>query len=339
MNISNRYVFIRTITQVVLSICIIMFSGCGRNDSSKMTVRTKPLVIGYLPMIAHLPALVIAEQGSLPQMPIEYRIFSKSDDLLSALSRGDVDIATTISLSAIARRECQAISEGKEPSIKVFSFSETSSASPFDSIFVPQNSDIKNISDLIGKKIGVFPGPTAKNILGYFLHAQHGIDLASIKFVELPPNLQLNALKSADVDALYTYETVRTIAVVNGLRQLHGSVVASVLEGAPYGGSAVNSEYAKKNPEVTQQYVAAFDQAAQFVRNEQDKSRVILQKELELSTSISRGCSLEKRLTTDEMCQPLFVSKLNEFIRKLKEMGEIERSFDGSVLLYKKRPI
>lgn len=313
---------------IVVSAIACVSVGCEKKDSPDK----RPIVVGYLPIIAHLPAAVAREQQKLDDLDVEFRVFGTSNDLMSALAGGDIDIATTVALAPVVRVLTDPGFSGHEPPVLVFSYSRTTSANPFDGVFVKSDSDVTGLGDLADKKIGVFPGTTAKNIMGYLLRRDFDVDSTSIEWVYLPPDVQLARLEEGDIDALYTYETTRTKAEARGLRQLHGSVVASVLEGAPYGCSAVNSSFAEANPELVRAFVDAFDDGVRQVFENESEARRVLQAKLGVPAEIAQRCNLEQRVTSTELASDTNLSLLVEFIEVLKTAGELSSDVDSHEL-------
>jgi len=69
-----------------------------------------------------------------------------------------------------------------------------------------------DLEDLEGKKIGVFPGSTATNLLKKFL-SDNNIDISKIEFIQIVPPNQLPALYGGSIDVLHAYEPTTAIAL------------------------------------------------------------------------------------------------------------------------------
>lgn len=315
------------LTSVFLLLLLAASAGCRKEPESR------PIVVGYLPIIAHLPILVAKDQGYLADIPLEMRVFGSSNDLLASLAKNDVNFTTTVAMAPVAAREVINFKNGKESDVRVFSYSETTAEEPFDSVFVASSSPIASLADLKGKRVGLFPGTTAKNILALLLQTTASIPKDSVQWVFLPPNLQIEALKSGDIDALYTYETTRTVAEINGLKKIHGSVIASILNKAPYGCSAVNRVYEANNPDTCKKLIEALDKAVLFIRTNPEECRRILQTEQSLPQEVASKCNLERRFTSTEVTEAANIQRLQEFIGKLVEAGELRDTFDAKKLV------
>ncbi|MBK9961573.1 MAG: ABC transporter substrate-binding protein [Saprospiraceae bacterium] len=176
--------------------------------------------VGYLPIIAHLPASIAKEKKYFGDLKVEYVIYSNSNDLLNDLNAGKIDIATTLAVAPIVDLCYYLKSKSMESDfkMKIFSYSITTSEASFDGTFVSDSNSVKDMSNLRGKKIGVFPGSTAKNIFAYHIKEKYGINSNEVTFINVPPPAQLDALKSGSVDVMFTYETIRTVLENEGLK-------------------------------------------------------------------------------------------------------------------------
>ena len=63
-----------------------------------------------------------------------------------------------------------------------------------------------------GRKIGVFPGSTATNLLKKFL-SDNNIDISKIEFIQIVPPNQLPTLYEGSIDVLHAYEPTTAIAL------------------------------------------------------------------------------------------------------------------------------
>lgn len=322
----SKSVFIFLCAVVLLALA----GGCAKKPERKV-------IVGYLPIIAHLPAEVARESGYFGEVDVEFRVFGSSNDLLEALCNGQIDVTMTVAVAPVVSRLERA--KGDSP-VKIFSYSQTTMDAPFDGLFVAKDSKIASVADLAGKRIGVFPGTTAKNILSYFLQRSAGIDPQSIQWVFLPPNLQVSRLREGDIDALFTYETTRTVAALDGMKPLHGSVIATVFPNAPYGCSAVNARFAAEHADVAEKVIAAFDRAITEVQTYPDPAREVLKRKFELTPEVAMRCNIEKRITSEHINSPDNVAKFEGFLEVLKASRELSEGLDVTAtrkaLLWKK---
>jgi ABC-type nitrate/sulfonate/bicarbonate transport system substrate-binding protein len=207
-----------------LSISALFFYG-GCDGSKTNTVR-----IGYLSNTGSLPLFVAEEKGFFTEEGIheEATPIATSNQLVDALVAGNLDAYPESSAYPALAVELQ--SPGR---LKIFSASAITKQKPFDSILVKDGSSIRSVSDLAGKRIGVFPGSTATSFLKKYLKDSH-IDASGIVFVPVPPQTQLGALLEGSIDALHAYEPTTAIA---GSRRSWSSHSDSIRSGSSPEGS------------------------------------------------------------------------------------------------------
>ncbi|WP_328459781.1 NrtA/SsuA/CpmA family ABC transporter substrate-binding protein [Streptomyces sp. NBC_00448] len=116
-----------------------------------------------------------------------------------------------------------------------------------EGILVKKNSDIKTVSDLVGKKVAVWHGGTSEYLLLKALQQAH-IPADKVKRVYLQPNQIGPVFNSGQVDAWSTWATYSIPAVANsGARFLTtGGQVGS----DNYAVWAVRNSFATQHPEV-----------------------------------------------------------------------------------------
>lgn len=317
--------------QLVVVVSLAFLSACSSNKSESQL----PVKIGYLPIIAHLPAAVASERGFLGNLNVQFRVYGTSDDLLAALAKGDIDVATTVAVAPLARYYTKRLREHSPATVKMISYSRTYSSRPFDGVFVKEGSAIHGLGDLTGSRIGVFPGTTARNVLSYLLVRDYKVDTSTLNWVYLPPSAQIEALSSGDIDVLYAYETSRTLAALNGFPSIHGSVISAVLEGAPYGCSAVNTAFYENRRATADAVIEGLDRGILATRDPSEDAhiRAVIERELGVPPDVSKRCNVETRLTSKEILEDSNVVVLQEFLGVLVRAGELHDAVDANQLV------
>lgn len=225
--------------------------------------------IGYLPITASQLPLEIAQQKKFFEdqgITVQATQLQTSNQIVDALARGDIDLTPEISILPYLNAEM--VDPGK---MKIIALTDITSDVPFDSLLVKENSTIKTLEDLKGKKIGVFPGTSASNMFKLFLK-EKGIDSSTIQFVQLPPPQHLTALTAGSIDALFTYEPTISIALTSGgIRKIYGSVYSEQLEHSPLGVALVSTQFVNNHPREAKKAVNAFDRAFDYLHtNDKD---------------------------------------------------------------------
>ena len=68
--------------------------------------------------------------------------------------------------------------------VRVVLHSKMTDDQPFDGLLVKKDSPVQSLADLKGRKVGVFPGTTALNLMKAFLKKK-GIEPEGVEFVQL----------------------------------------------------------------------------------------------------------------------------------------------------------
>lgn len=275
------------------SICMI-FGGCKRDSKSEITV-------GYLPIVAHLPAEIAFQNNYFGERKITFKVYPSSNDLLNDLASGKIDVATTLAIAPLLQYASIEKESGRDIDIKVFSYSQSSSEKPFDGIFVRKDSQLLSPQQLKNKRIGVFPGTTAENLLAYYLLEKYHISRSEVSFIKLPPAAQIDALRNGEIDALFTYETTRTVALLHGYSDISGSVIAAISPNAPYGCSAINNTFMRDNPSLAEAFILGFDKGIDLIRDNPTLARKTLVTNLGIESDVAEKCNLEYRLKSTEL--------------------------------------
>ena len=129
------------------------------------------------------------------------------------------------------------------------------------SLVVPNESSIKSISDLAGKKVGTSVGSTGWVALMDSLN-KSGVDLSSVKIVDIPPAAWVPAFKNNSVDALFIWAPV-----LYQIEEMGGRVID---QGADYSpapvGWMVREGFLKDDPDAVQRFIAAMDEATGYLK-------------------------------------------------------------------------
>ncbi len=314
------------------SICclvlIVLSIGLYSCDGSK-PVKQVAVKIGYLNIVASLPLFVAEEKGFLKEEGLEYQTIptASSNQLVDGVIAGNLDLYIESSAVPVLAIELQ--SPGK---LKVFSVSEITPQTPFDTLLVKDDSTIQNLADLSGKKIGVFPGSTATNLLRKYL-ADSKIDTSNITFVPLPPPNHLAALLKGSVDAIHAYEPTTAIAMTKGgVRKLYGSVYAEMISPNPQGVAVISSNFLENYPKVSAKVIRALERAMVFMKEHDAEARQILITRMNLSESAAKQCVFLYMLPHDNIDTNIF----QRYADMLTELGELNGNVKVDNLVYRK---
>ncbi len=315
----------RKIVGVLIVFIVIAIIFVRNNDTEGDYV----VRVGHLQIMASkLPFQVAVERGFFEEEGIKIKAteLQTSNLLLDALVRGDIDITPEIALFPFMSAELA--DPGK---LKIFSVTDLEKENPFDVILVKEESKIKLLTDLAGKKIGVSPGTTATNMLRLFLNKK-GIDTSAIQFIQLAPAVQLQGLSSGSVDALFAYDPLIAIAKTQNMRQVFGSVFSDLVDHSPLGGGLISNAFIKQHPVEAAKAVRAINKAYDFMKVNPAETRKIMAKTFNITDPIViEAVSLTPFVYLDKIDMNVF----EKFVQSTIEAGELKAKPDLTNVFYK----
>jgi NitT/TauT family transport system substrate-binding protein len=153
---------------------------------------------------------------------------------------------------------------------------------PFERIFVKQNSPIRTLNDLKGKKLAILGrGTVAELVLGA-VSKRSDIRKEDIELVLIPPAYQPAALAQGQVDAIFATPPTDTVAE----RQYKARSIANGTDLVPYLGLAglvVRRDFAETYPEPTKRLFKAAVKLARWTRDNETAARRTAAKNLGLT--------------------------------------------------------
>lgn len=312
-----------------LAVAVLVILAAGSYLFLRTPTETSDRVvkIGYLQTLGSAMYDVAKENQYFEKEGITYEMtpIQTSNQIVEALVRGDIDISPVVSVIPILAAE-----SASSRRIQIFSLSDYSVDRPFDQIIVNNNSKIQSINDLAGKKIGVFPGSTATNLLKKYL-SDSGIDISKTEFVQLAPPTQLAALDSGSIDALMSYEPTTTIALENGTaRSIFGSIYAAQLNHSPLGVGAISKDFAEQHPDLARKVVGVFDKANKEIQNNPDGVRLIIEKAFKLDQNVANNVVLVYYGQSTKIDRNIF----EQYLAVLVAAGEIKSKPDTTGLFF-----
>lgn len=124
-------------------------------------------------------------------------------------------------------------------------------------LLTPPDSGIEAAADLEGATVAVGGLQDTTQLATMMGADAAGVDPDSITFVEVPLPSMVQALGQGDVDAAFTIEPFRGLALGEGNAQVEGTAVGELLGGSPAVAWAVSDQWAQDNPEVAESFVDA----------------------------------------------------------------------------------
>lgn len=231
-------------------------SGTGASASSTRAT----IGLSYIPNVQFAPFYVGQSQGLFDGVgaAVSVRHHGSNEGLFNALTSGTEDF-----LVAAGSEAMQARAQGVDV-IAVGSYYKTF---PVE-IFVLGSSPIQQLSDLKGRKLGV-PGRYGESWLAVQVAlASAGLSEDDVKIVEVGYT-QVAALSGKKVDAVTGFRTNELVQLQAAGAEPRAIPVASGVVPLVSTSLLTTSAYAKKNPEVVRQVVAATAKAIEATAADQ----------------------------------------------------------------------
>jgi NitT/TauT family transport system substrate-binding protein len=271
------------LTGVVL-VAVIVFVAKNRRNSSS------PLRVGYQPTMLYLPLFVAKEKGFFAKESIDVELvrFTSANDMAQALATGQLDATGMSSLTVLGNLEANSPNQ-----FRIYLFEALTTKHSPDAVVVKSDSAIRQLEDLRGRKLGVNPGTTLQSYVEPILQKRIGSD-HGVTVIPLAPNLQVQALASGNVDALFVLEPVPTIAQVElNARVVEKALLARYIHEPFYAGAGVLARrVAEKEPRKISHFRAAMRNALGFMATNEVEARQTLEKYANVSSAVARQMEL-----------------------------------------------
>ena len=294
--------------------------------SARLTARKNGRVrIAYPPMLASLPVFVAQEQRMFQRHHLQAEVvsFSSSNDMVSGLVAGQVDVLPAVSLVPLLHLEIQ--HPGR---FRVFSHSRMRPENSTYRLLVKSSSGVRSLQDLQGKKVGVFPGTSATRLVSAFLR-RSSVDPGRIRFIQLPASAQVAALESGAVDALFSYDPLILTAEPGRYRAISNSVYAELIDPCPVGVSVIARDFERAHPETGARATTVMQEAIAYVAAHPRQATALLPRFTRMTPEMAarvNPADITLSTTVD-------AAILQRFIDLLYEIGEIPERIDAHRLI------
>lgn len=152
-----------------------------------------------------------------------------------------------------------------------------------DAIVARKDRGINTPADLVGKRLGVSQGTNSQMFAYRFLEANH-INPKAVKIVNLSPPAIVAALNNGDLDAGSIWQPFR-----HYLNQQLGDKATNFENNGIYRGYAliaVKESWAKKHPELVDQFLKALIDAEEYAQQHQDEVVKLIAREIDLTPEL-----------------------------------------------------
>jgi NitT/TauT family transport system substrate-binding protein len=295
--------------------------GCQRKGEREAQSAPLELTLAIEPTPYAGLIAVADEKGFFKQagVKVKMNLHPSGLDSLKAMMRGEAQIAT---ISDIAF----ALKMNEDPSLRIIASIGTSVGSR---IVARRDRNIREPSDLKGKKIGYSPGTSSDYFFHSFLLTNHLL-LKEVKAVAIPPARQAEAVITGEVDAVSAFDTYSFVAK-EGLGE--NAVSWDSQNKLSYQWLLAARESFTRSPEATKRLLKALIKAEAFILTNQDETKDIIARKWNFSPEYVRYSW--ERIRMDVSFNQSIITALQNYVRwQMDREGKTGDSPDVLSYLY-----
>lgn len=314
---------------ILLVTCILLADNSCTNDEGQDSQQT--IKVGYIPFSNCLPFFVAQEKGFFVKRGLSVKAirFNDSTEALSALIAGQVDALAGITFSSYWAAE-----QEESGRFKLFLRHYEKPEDPFSYLLTRKGSNIKELPDLRGKKIGTYSGVSQLLYLRLFLKK---IDLEpgkDITILQVSTELQIQALAAGQYDALFTVEPYGTITVLRGVGQvLVASPRTKYIQNPFWGGAAaVTTKYLNENRKTVALLYEGMADGVRFTRQNVAAAKEVLPNYTPMEPEVAIKSGLYEWVLLDETVPTDGIQSLAD---TMAAEGVLRKKVDAVAMLLK----
>lgn len=248
-------------------------TGCsvGVADATEESV-TETIKISQATPLDFSPVWVAAEEGFFKDEGLEIELakpIGTGAESIAMINSGQVDLIAG-SPSAMLSAAAQGLKTESVIGLSVFPSTEAEDPA---AVLVSDSSEIKSLSDLSGKTVGVTSIKSQQESKVAASIDASGGDSASVEFIQVPPASMVGLLKSGEIDAAQPFEPSITKAMDAGGVRVVGYANWKVLGGAPAMLLTSTPEWKENNPSKMEKVRKAIEKAVAFIEDDKNADR------------------------------------------------------------------
>jgi NitT/TauT family transport system substrate-binding protein len=275
----------------VLVTTALLLSGSGY-------AQTK-IKLGYMPIAEEMPKFVASDTGIFRKhgLDVEMVRFESGPDMGTALLGGSVQIGMIgtpgLINAAVAGRPIVAIVDNGSNTMG------TAGHEYYTGLVVLENSSIKDIGDLKGKRVALNvlkANSEAQTVLQVRRwnqeHPDRKVDISKdVQFVMLPFGSMPAALEKGIVDAASMIEPFMT-QLTQARKTRIIAPVQYALPNWPVSFGVVRRDYAQQNADIVEKYRTAWKESVHWIHDNPDQARTIMQKYTGVPPEVAKRITL-----------------------------------------------
>lgn len=318
--------------------------GCNKKTSNQLFTNssspTEPtetslkVNIGYWPVSASLALYLALEKGYFKQagLNVDANNFPGAQQVVEGLIAGRIQGSAAIGSSNLA------LGEILQPGLfKIIASNPSNIQNVLDEIIVANDSPIKTVEDLRGKKFGTGPGPQNQALAKGILE-KIGIDNPQV--IQLETKQHIPAITSGHIDAAFTLEPTGTIGQLKGVtRILETGVIAKYILGnssVPWfgGSSTLSTQFIQENSEITKKYIQVYRRAIQNIRDHPNEAHKYLAGYTPIEGELAKNVPIPAYKMYDEFTNS-DLKYFQNFFDYMYEKQVFSKRVDVTSLIYK----
>jgi ABC-type nitrate/sulfonate/bicarbonate transport system substrate-binding protein len=317
-------IFVFSLLSFVCILIVYLFSNrLSSNNKDSAATNDQQLVdikFGYMPFTTNWPVFLAQKENIFGKNGLNVELVSFN----SGVDAANAVISNQISAHAVNTFVDLFNIEGRSPNkIKLFAVQQLSNDGYSEALVARKNSGINSIKDLKGKKVGITPGTFTETIVT----AAYGKEInlkEEAELVKLAPNLQVPALESGQIDALFAYEPNITLTTTNDTAYIvDDHFFRNVAEPFYLGGFTISQQLIENNPDVAKRIIKSIDEAMQLGEENPKLKYEAIASFTALDPSIIEKLKFSKNIMATNID--------SEDLKKTSELYKELKLFDGDI--------
>lgn len=250
---------------------------------SEQPAQLTKVKVGYMPFAANWAMFLALDHNMFKDegLDVEPVMFTSGTDAVNALAQGDIAAHAINTFADLLNVEART-----PGTFKMLIVQQLSDEMNNEALVVNKDSSINSIEQLTGKKIGITPGVFSEVMVKKAYEEEINFDQGT-QLIKLPPQSQLSALESGQIDGLIAYEPLITTGLANdSIRVLDYHSYGRVKEPFPVGGHTLSTKFMKENPGVSQKVARVLLRALEYGEQNPSETIPVIAKYTNLSEDI-----------------------------------------------------
>jgi ABC-type nitrate/sulfonate/bicarbonate transport system substrate-binding protein len=297
----------------ILGVALVLVIFCF----SAAATAAEPLRFAYQNRIGDALSIIAVNKKlfNVEGVQVKPLLFNNGPACSEALFTGAVDVATMGDTTAVT-------TVSRLPELRIIG--SHGSGESRHRIIVAAHSNLRQLADLKGKRVGVKKGTSTHGGFLALLGAK-GIRPTELKLIELDPATMPDALAVGSLDAFIASEPTPSLAEQRGGREL--ATLAGLGNNYPLLLLAKNTTLQKREADL-RHFFKALSKAEQFIRSNPAEAVAILSKETGLTPAMTRRAM--QRHSYQLQLDAATLESLNKTALFLKEQNKISKLPDFS---------